>query len=250
MAELINFRDFGGHPVPDGRRVRTDRLYRCGQFEGVGAPAVDRLLGMDFALIADLRYETEQRRHPSPWPDSYAGRILAHGEDRPTAPHLTLLSRAGLDLEAVDRFYLDFYRSLPFDALYRPLFARVIAAIAAEQGRTLIHCAAGKDRTGLLCSLVLDTLGVERPAILADYLASARAPGLLALKPGIIASTAERHGHVLPEEVVDALIGVKTAYLDAAFAEIEAREGSVAAYLQASGVTQATQDALRARLLA
>lgn len=249
-GRLINFRDFGGHQAAGRATVRQDRLYRCGHLAHLGDDEIERLVGLDFAVIADLRYPGERANEPSPWPSGYAGRILAHEGERATdAPHLTMLREGSLTCDAVEGFYRSFYRALPFDPLYRPLFAATIRRIADTGGRLLVHCAAGKDRTGVLCALILEALGVAREAIRADYLRSANASGLTEMKPAIIEHSLRTYGHRVSAAAVDALIGVKPDYLDIAFTAIEQEAGSTTAYLMASGIDGATLERLRASLL-
>ena len=176
MQDLINFRDFGDCSAANGSRVRADRLYRCGQLVNFGAAATSQILRLDFAIIADLRYVSEQVGAPSPWPVAKAACVVAHQNDKTSAPHLALLARAHLTMPDIAEFYHSIYREHAFDAAYRSLFAEVINSMAKRRGRTLVHCTAGKDRTGLFCALILETLGVDRETVIADYLASQDAP--------------------------------------------------------------------------
>jgi protein-tyrosine phosphatase len=250
MLGVINFRDFGGQRTLDGRCVRAGQLYRCGHLANLTDDDLERVLGLDFAVIADLRYAGERVSEPSPWPESYADRIVAHGGERKSkAPHLLLISTGMLSRDTVELFYESLYGELPFDSLYRPLFASTICRIASSDGRALIHCTAGKDRTGILVSLVLDCLGVPRDAIIAEYMRSSRAPGVLAMKPNIIARTKRRYGHELSEEAVDMLLDVQPAYLESAFAAMERDCGSVEQYLNGAGVDAEVRAKLRERLL-
>ncbi len=250
MSELINFRDFGGQTTSDGRKVRTDRLYRCGHMAELGEPAIEQLLGLDFSLIADLRYVSERETDRSPWPAHYEDRIFAHdGERNSVAPHVALLSSDTVDATMVAGFFGRFYPELPFHDFYRPLFARTVLAMADNSGRSLIHCTAGKDRTGVLCFLILTSLGVPRDQIMADYLRSSGAPGLIAMKPRMIARTQRQYGQILTPEAAAVMVDVKPDYLLGAIAAVETQCGSVEAYLAQSGVDSAALDRLRDQLL-
>ena len=251
MTELINFRDFGGLPVAGGGRVRADRLYRCGHMAELATPAIEHLMQLDFAVIADLRYPGERESDRSPWPDHYVDRIFAHdGERNAQAPHTALLRHEAVGPEMIETFFAGMYADLPFNPFYRPLFARTIIALADSDGRALIHCTAGKDRTGMLSALILTCLGVERRDILADYMRSSQAPGLLAMRPKMIDRVMKNYGQVLSPEAADRMVDVKPAYLEASLASIEGRCGSVEAYLAQSGIDDAVREKLRARLVA
>jgi protein tyrosine/serine phosphatase len=247
---LINFRDFGGYATESGAQVRRDQLYRCGHLAQLNDEELEHIIGLDFALIADLRYAGERESERSPWPSSYLERVISHdGRRTSEAPHMALFEAGAHGVKAVDEFYAKFYRDLPFDRLYQPLFAATMRRMAKISGRALIHCAAGKDRTGIQAALILHVLGVPRAAIIDDYLRSSKAPSLVALKSGIIGRFEARYGLTLSDAAADALLDVKAEYIEAAFAEIEARCGSVEAYLDRSGVDRSVREQLRERLV-
>jgi hypothetical protein len=126
----------------------------------------------------------------SPWPAAYTDRVLHHDNLVGAAPpHLALLGSERLTPQGVTGYYEALYTELPFDPDYRSVFARAIRQLAATQGRALIHCAVGKDRTGILCALLLSALQVPREAVMADFLRSSRAPSLVAMKSTVVAWT-------------------------------------------------------------
>lgn len=249
-VDVTNFRDFGGYATVDGGRVRRDRLYRSGQLHLAGQPEIEQLLGLDFSMIADLRYESERTNAPSPWPDAYFERIHAHGSDRSSdAPHVALLRSESVDNGAITNFYLHFYASLPFDKLYQPLFARILTNLGDTSGRFLVHCAAGKDRTGIIVGLIHHALGVSRADIFADYMRSLNAPGLAGQGPTIADEIERKHGRRPPLSVVEKLLEVEEVYLQTAFDAIEAKCGTLDAYLDQAGLDAAGRERLRARLV-
>src|SRR3546814_8438129 len=83
-------------------------------------------------------------------------------------PHLNFFRPGMADIEAVDRRYRDFYRDLPFNAVYQSLYHTVLNRMADGCAPVLIHCSAGKDRTGLFAALTLTVLGVPFEAVIAD----------------------------------------------------------------------------------
>jgi protein-tyrosine phosphatase len=249
MTELINFRDFGGMPAAAGQWVRADRLYRGGHLGRLAKPAFARLLALDFRVIADLRYVGERAEEPSPWPEPYAERVCAHGGARPNVPHIGLLLSGRLTRELVEQFYREFYAELPFDPLYRPLFARVIGQIAASPGRALVHCTAGKDRTGVFVALLLSALGVPRDVITAEYMQSSQVPALLAMRSAMLARAKRCYSYDIPADALEALWDVQPGYLDAMFCALEARCGSVQAYLAEGGLELGVIARLREALL-
>jgi protein tyrosine/serine phosphatase len=250
MRSAINFRDFGDAPSRHGGRVRTDRLYRCGHLAAVAPDDVKALLGLDFALIADLRYARERETDRSPWPVPYAARLLAHdGERSNKAPHLELLAWVRAGKASMKERAIGFYRKLPLNRHYRLLFGRVLTGLADADGRLLVHCTAGKDRTGILCGLILHALGVPRDAILADYMRSRRAPGLPEMAAAIATLIADELGRERAEALTNQMHDVDEDYLLAAFATMEAECGSIDAYLESLGLDADRGEALRERLL-
>ncbi len=247
---LINFRDFGDERTLDGSRVQPDRLYRSGHMGHLDAAATTQLLDMDFAQVIDLRYADEREKDRSPWPDHALDRVVAHdGATADDAPHLQIFAAAMAGNGNIDDAYAAFYSALPYDRWYRPLFAEALRRLATTRGRVLVHCTAGKDRTGTLAALLLDMLGVPREAIVADYMRSKNAPGFAKLREEV-AARMSAPGVAIDEDKAEALIGVKPAYVTAVFDAIEARSGSVERYFLESDVDRGVIDRLRANFLA
>jgi len=250
IASIVNFRDFGGWESRFGGRIADDRLYRSGAIATVSGSDTERLLGLDFALIADLRYAGERESEPSPWPLVLAERVVTHGGARSAeAPHMAPLRDGTLDEEGSDRLYHELYRSLPFDPLYRPLFTRILSALPAVDGRLLVHCSAGKDRTGMTVALIHHALGVLRADIVADFMKSSSAPGLLAMAEPLAARMSKKFGRTIRPELMRRLLDVQESFLHAFFDEIEDRSGSVDAYLDSVGLDETGRQRLRERLL-
>jgi protein-tyrosine phosphatase len=172
---LLNVRDLGGLTTPDGRRVRPGRIVRSDNLRGLtddGAVTLVRDLAP--RLVVDLRTEAECARE---------GRGLAEVADvryvnLPLQPKAALSPdqvAAGLATNLFDDYVLQI----------RDNGAALLAALELlSDGQALpavVHCTAGKDRTGVLVALLLDLLGVAREQIVADYAATTdNMPGILA----------------------------------------------------------------------
>ncbi|MHC1559085.1 tyrosine-protein phosphatase [Actinomycetospora sp. C-140] len=160
-AGTRNFRDLGGLPAGAGRRTRHGVLFRSDTLQALGDADVALLverLGLE--VVIDLRVgaeAVEQGRGPLASRDvTYLNAPLreAAPNDEPPARQALLFSLAHLEAPT-------------------SVLGSVVRAAAAFAGRpTVVHCAAGKDRTGLVVTLLLALAGVEREAIVADYLAS------------------------------------------------------------------------------
>ncbi len=159
---MHNFRDVGGYSTSDGRTVRWGRLYRA---DGLG-----KLAGADWVkfqtlgvrTVIDLRFPEEvARRGRVPGYDGLAYYNLSI-EHRPCR-QATLAP----EVEPT-RFLADRYAEVLSDGVVE--IGQALAVIAAaESAPVVIHCAAGKDRTGLIAALVLALVGVGEEDIIADY---------------------------------------------------------------------------------
>lgn len=230
-----NLRDFGGYATSDGHRVRSGRLYRSGALSRLTPAAVAALHELGVRAVCDLRRTEERRLHPNP---SLGVRCRAFEWE--TATEISPIRDRGFaespTVETARAAMIEMYEHLPFRL--QPRLAGAFAAILhAGEGATLVHCAAGKDRTGVAVALVLSALGVPRESIVADYVYTNSAVDLEALfcsmrtdedtGPATDASAIRALSPVARRAVLDA----HPSYLAATFASIETRHGSVERYL-------------------
>ena len=249
---LDNFRDYGDYATAAGRRVAPGRLFRSGHQARASQADLDRLGALGIAAVVDLRRPSERRDQPSKRPPGFAGAVIeSTHDDGGEAPHLTFLRTADLTPDSGRRFMTDTYRRLPFEPSHLDLFARYFRVLGETEGPVLIHCAAGKDRTGLLVALTHHLLGVHHDDMVADYLLTNTAVDLERRAPGIARQLEAQTGRAAAHDAVVAFLGVEAVYLDTALNGIAARYGSTDAYLkQALGVDTALRDRIGARLAA
>ncbi|MET7681186.1 tyrosine-protein phosphatase [Streptomyces sp. NPDC005423] len=174
---LSNFRDLGGYPTQDGRRVRAGRLYRADSLGELAENTPDwtRFLSLGIGTVIDLRHPGETERH---------GRVPAHPSLR---YHNLSIEHRPYDQSSLSpdtdpaRYLAERYAEVAQDGTREIARALELVAEAAGNDEPLVfHCASGKDRTGLLAALVLGLLGVETPAIVEDFsLTELAAPALL-----------------------------------------------------------------------
>ena len=249
---LDNFRDYGDYATTVGGRIARGSLFRSGHQARASAADLERLGALGIATVVDLRRPSERRDQPSKRPSGFAGAVIesAH-DDGGEAPHITFLRTADLTPDSGRRFMTDTYRRLPFEPSHLDLFARYFRILGDTDGPVLIHCAAGKDRTGLLAALTHHLLGVHPDDMVADYLLTNTAVDLERRAPGIARQLEAMTGRVASHDAVVAFLGVEAVYLDTALAEIAAGHGSTDAYLErALGVDTALRDRIGARLAA
>ncbi|MFN7107386.1 MAG: tyrosine-protein phosphatase [Brevundimonas sp.] len=249
---IDNFRDYGDYATTAGRRVQPGRLLRSAHHARASDADLERLRRLDIGAVVDLRRPGERRDQPSRRPEGFTGRVIEGGvDDGAEAPHITFLKTADLTPESGRRFMAKTYRTLPFDASHLDVFSRYFQALADQDRAVVIHCAAGKDRTGFLAALTHHLLGVSRDDMVEDYLLTNVAVDLAGRAPGIAKQLHKVTGRIASDDAIVAFLGVEAAYLEAAFAEVEARHGSVDAYLrEALGVDTARRERIVERLSA
>lgn len=250
---IDNFRDYGDYAVGGaGVRIARGRLYRSAHQAKATEADLAQLAALNLATVVDLRRPSERRDQPSRRPVGWAGQVIeSDQDDGGEAPHITFLKTADLTEASGRAFMTGTYRRLPFEAAHVDLFSRYFRALAESDGPVLIHCAAGKDRTGLLAALTHSLLGVSRDDLINDYLLTNVAVDLEGRAEGIAKKLTEMTGRPASHDAVVAFLGVEADYLDGAFAEIAARHGGVDGYLtQALGVDAAMAERIRARLTA
>jgi len=250
LQGVHNFRRFGAYSAADGRRVR-DGLYRSGQFSRATEPDRAALKALNVRTVADLRRPREREAEPSHWPQTPGVRVIETDHAGPAeAPHMVFLREKDLTFENIREFMLATYKRLPFDEGNQHVFREGVKALANaddNQSGFIVHCAAGKDRTGIFCALVLWEAGVDHDTVVEDYLMTNTVVDFDRIAASMGERLAEKYGRTFAEPELRAFLGVDGDYLDAA---IEAM-GDPARYLrEALGLDEAVLARLRERLLA
>ena len=249
----VNVRDVGGLPTHDGGRVAPGRLLRADNLQGLTAPDVRRLV--DDERRADRGRPAHRGRGRARGTRADDARAGGHAPPLLAAPESGGLTDVDADAEpppppaaengggiSDDRllgYYLGYLRDRP-DSI-----AAALRAVTADSGgAAIVHCAAGKDRTGTVVALALAVAGVTREAIVEDYLATGEV--LEAILDRLrSSSTYAADLDSLPADVHRPRRTTMEGLLDA----VE-REGGAAAWLQRAGLEADAVAALRARLVA
>jgi protein-tyrosine phosphatase len=158
-----NFRDLGGYPTRSGARVRWGLVFRAGVLDGFRPADLALYDQLGLRVVFDLRSDEECEVRPSAVPSR---RLNITG--RPPVGDGTTPSQMPRTAAEAERFLLEVYRGL-LDHSAAPI-GELFTAISAEGGLpAAFHCHAGKDRTGIVAALLLESLGVERALVLDDY---------------------------------------------------------------------------------
>jgi len=250
LEGVDNFRDYGGYPTAHGRRLKRGVLFRSAGHARATDADLERLAALNLAVVVDLRRREEREREPSRRPPGFSAVVIANDEAHEEDSWHNHIVSGELTVESCRDYLVDYYRKAPFDDRHVDLFSRYFATLAERDGPVLIHCAAGKDRTGILAALTHHVAGVHPDDIAADYLLTNDPERMARRLPLVSQYIQEASGRIPDDEAVMTVMGVDSLYLDTAFAAIRERFGDVDAYMeQALGVTPVVRDALAARLL-
>jgi protein-tyrosine phosphatase len=248
---IENFRDFGGYDTALGRPLKRGLLYRSANHAYASDSDLEQMRALGIAAVVDLRRTDERTREPSRrWPE-FAGQVIENDIASPHADWAVVMK--GLPEVTAQWFYddsLNYYRRAPFEPRHIDLFRRYFQALADGVGPVVVHCAAGKDRTGLICALTHHIAGVSHADIVADYLLT-NEESRLARKMDFLGPWIEKQVGLTPSrEALRVAVSVNTDYLEMAFSVIAAAHGSTDAYLaDVLGVDGAMRERLQARLL-
>ncbi len=249
LEGVRNFRDFGGYALPGGGLVVRGRLFRSAHLDKLTIAGKRKFDALGVRLVADLRRPHERTGAVTSWPiEGGARMIFGTQDDGSEPPHIAFFRLPELTRGAVARFMEETYRAIPFDPFHLDIFSRFLQALVHMDGAVLVHCAAGKDRTGVLCAITLAALGVPEEVIIKDYEFTNVAIDLENRLPALRADFLERHKvEALPESLLPVL-GVNRDYLVAAFDEIRRRSGSLDGYLDQLGMVAHLREQLKRRL--
>tara|TARA_R110002110_G_C13470513_1_gene720800 strand:- start:36726 stop:37721 length:996 start_codon:yes stop_codon:yes gene_type:complete len=227
MQGTPNFRDFGGYRTEAGRMVKWGYLFRSGQLSNLSEQDIGLLSSLNIDLVCDFRRVEEQQNDPSRLPlkrPRVASLPIIPGSNS------SFLEQAGESWggrQAMYDFMVDINRD--FAEAQTATYARMFAEILALQDtRLLVHCAAGKDRTGFAAAIILLALGVPREVVMRDYLLTARF-----FDPQLELERIKKKYAMeqMDAESVMPMLEVHEAYLACALQAIDREYDSIEAYL-------------------
>lgn len=251
LAGIHNFRDYGGYAIAGGGRLRRGLLFRSAQHRDATAGDLAAVAGLGLRTVIDLRGASEGADAPCPRPTGFDALVIrADEETSGLAPHLRAAQLADSPATARQAM-LRSYAGMPFRRVLSGIIARYLAALAERDGPSLVHCMAGKDRTGFAVALVHRLLGVHADDIDADFLLTNMAGNPEARIAAGAATVRQRYGMTMDDATVRVIMSVEPEYLAAAWAAIDERHGGLDGYLRdVLGLTAASRDAMAARLIA
>lgn len=242
-----NFRDFGGYTTKTGQHVQWGQLFRSDQLNRLDEDDQTRLEQLGIRLLCDFRHDAERNLAPNRLAPTHQIRV----------EHLSIIPGSAANIfsqldanneearvENMIQLMIAINRDLALKqcSAYKKMFE----LISEQQGPLLIHCAAGKDRTGFGAALILLALGVDEKTLLHDYLLTTRyLPIEIELN-----RVRKKYQLTLPDHVLRPMLEVRREYLHGALDAARNEFGSLDTYLnEGLGVNAQMQQDLRARLL-
>lgn len=254
LEGAANFRDLGGYATTGGKHVRWGQVFRSNGLSALTDADYRTVGDLDVRLVCDLRTDQERKTQPTVWRGGKAVPVFLNSPKAGLDMDMRALFGNGPpSVEAVRANFIGFYKLMPdaYAEEYRAMFDKLLAGDAPM----LVHCSAGKDRTGVASALILTALGVPRATVSADYAMSETllntADARRAMAAGAKADDPKAAMFAkLPPEITRVLMRTEPAYVEAALEAIEQKYGSVEAYLdKVLGVDAKDLAALRARYL-
>lgn len=235
FSAMFNFRDVGGYTGHAGRIVRRQRLYRSDSLHRIDATDRDAFAALGVRTVIDLRRPDEVARD---------GRVPAYDGMAYQHIHPEHRNWEEIPYDGERQRLADYLteRYLDLAETGAEGLAKAVSVIAdADSAPVVVHCVAGKDRTGIVCGLVLSVLGVNEADIAADYALSSEA--------------SERFGAWLAENFADLdtppppFLASPAEAMVMFLAELGVRYGSAEGYLREAGLGDDQLTALRDHML-
>lgn len=252
-----NFRDTGQLPLQGGGKTRPGVLYRSAALGTITEEGKAQLKNSNITAIIDLRVEAERSTMPDPiLPDStislieepiYVGNLDSTQaakllSARPTSEEekQLMLKNLAANIPTVGQMYLEMLESA-HQQLVRTV--RYVANHATDGLGVVVHCTAGKDRTGVSCALALSAIGVERSAVIDNYAESQEL--LSGAWAQMMRENVQKMGIPLVPQLDKLITSTPPQAMETALEWVDQNFGSVTAYLQAGGMTDTELGQLR-----
>ena len=223
LAGTYNLRDTGGYRTMDGRTTRWRTFFRSDSLHRVPPMAQTTLLNYGVRTVIDLRRSDELHGAPNVFANS--SEVVYH--------HLSLLADSRPERKVAPRALPDIYR-LILEQRQEQL-RQTLATLAAPGGLpAIVHCTAGKDRTGLIVALLLGLVGVPAATIIADYALSSQY-----LVGTYLEEARQRAAHNdIPWEWFQHQVICPPEFMHTTLQYLDERHGGIVAYVRRIGLSQ------------
>jgi protein-tyrosine phosphatase len=245
FMNLLNFRDIGGIPAMEGRMVRRGIIFRSANPDRIGRTDIERMQELGIRTIIDLRASHEVSRRPV---------IFDHAEKLSFPLDFQQTTRERLRPVIYKRDSEELIAEIS-NVLYTeildaslPVFRKVMEVIDTSTGTPLlIHCQAGKDRTGIISALILLALGVNREFIIKDFMRSNEELIPFFRRKFLIRSVLSLG--FFPYSNLLFAVTVKKKNIESVLDRIEYHYGGIGVFLRSSGFDMSRLEVIREKLL-
>lgn len=245
---VYNFRDFGRYDNSRGGTVAGGKLFRSANLNKLAGDDIGKFLALDISAIIDMRYAPERVKQPNKLPEAYSAVNLVYEatDGRPpakVAPHEAFMDRelhSGADAR---NYMMSSYGRRPLDAGFISLVQKTLRHMIETGDNVLVHCAAGKDRTGTLVAIIQHILGVSRDEIIYDYMLTMEAVDIELIIETVLSAISKQYGREFSADMLRPMFGVSEEYLQSAFAAMENIDDYLANII---GLSAADRQALNA----
>lgn len=232
IKKVYNFRTVGNIKNKDGKTLKEGKFYRSANLFKLKKNSFKKMNNLGIKEIIDLRNSKEIARKPDRLPEGiiYKNQSAFEDEGDQLDQARKLVLKGKVNSADAEKRMLDFYTNYVTE--HPEVIREIITGILESETPVLYHCTAGKDRTGIITALILTVLRFDKQTIYNDYLLSNNYRKSFVDKRLSLARNLHFIFPKLDIGVLEKLSWVETAYLDAAFNEINKKYGSVDRYIQ------------------
>jgi protein-tyrosine phosphatase len=249
LEGVHNFRDYGGYAVAGGGRIKTGLLWRSAQHGDATDADLAAIDALGITTVIDLRGPSERDAKPCRRAPSFAAEVLMHPDETAGLALHTEAADGVLTAAEARAAMVRLYEGIAHRANLVEMLRRYFTVLADDASPSLVHCVAGKDRTGFAVAALHRALGVHADDVMADFLLTNTASKLDERINAGAFRDMPRYAALEPASL-RALWGVEADYLTTAFSAVEAQHGTFDRYLEAVlGVDAAQLDRLRGAYL-
>ena len=240
-----NFRDYGLYVGAGGAKIKPGLLWRSAQHGDASDQDLADMQALGIKTVIDLRGPSEREAKPCRRHPDFSADVLAHDDETAGLALHTEAADGVITAAEARAAMVRLYEGIPFRENLVFMLRRYFEVLRRADGPSLVHCVAGKDRTGFAVALAQHTLGVSQDNIIADYVLTNQA-GNIEARIAVGAAQIRAHRGDINDETIRTLMGVEADYLVTAFDHAEARHGSLDAYLaEVIGIDATARDDLR-----
>ena len=213
--------------------IAGGKLFRSANLSQLSGEDISRFNALNISAIIDMRYSPERQKQPNKLPDGFSATTLAYeaGEAQATvkvAPHEAFMENDLYSGDDARAYMIGSYARRPFDVGFIKLAQKTLHHMDSTGDNILIHCAAGKDRTGLLVALIQHILGCSHDDIMYDYMLTMDAVNIDLVIDAVRSNISDKYGREFNAEMLRPMFGVSEDYLMSAFTAI----GDIDEYLK------------------